>query len=192
MAATRTQWIDHLRSTAEPWAAPDVRIPAHGIDVPFRHAVIEHISAPAPAGLVADETCLWWARCDDTLNIDAIVNRSADGPLLANDLYSAVEVWTDAELSALHALWILARVRERSDWSSRVDVARDWHLENTQPDNATNRPWALHVFLSHDGPECQHYAETLLHNTMATMGHPDPFSAWILLDCADALDPSVP
>jgi hypothetical protein len=177
--------------TAEPWAVPDVHIPAHGIDIPFRHAVIEHAAVPAPAEAVSDETRLWWARCDASVNIDAIVHRAAAGPLLANDLYSAVEVWTDAELSALHVLWILARQRGRHDWSARVDIARNWHLEHTQPDNATNRPWALHVFLTDDRFECQHYAETLLHNAMATMGHPDPFSAWILLDCAYALGPLV-
>jgi hypothetical protein len=84
--------------------------------------------------------------------------------------YRTIEVWTDAELSAVHALWRLATDRRREDWKRRLDRAVAWHLIHTQPDNATNRPWALHVFLLADQPETIHYAETLLHNCQTFTG----------------------
>ena len=64
-----------------------------------------------------------------------------------------------------------------------------WNM--AEPDNATNRPWALHVFLLASAPECQHYAETLLHNCLVTTGEPEPLSAWILLDAANELERSL-
>ena len=73
----------------------------------------------------------------------------------------------------------------RGDFRARIDDVRRWHLEHTQPDNATNRPWALHVFLTMGTPEAVHYAETLLHNAM--VGGPDPLSARILVDAAREL-----
>ena len=72
-----------------------------------------------------------------------------------------------------------------------LDSSR-WHLDNTQPDNATNRPWAVQVFLDlareDDNPDARLYAETLLHNATAANGVPEPFSAAILLDAARALE----
>jgi hypothetical protein len=134
------------------------------------------------------EIGLWWALTDDRVDVDAIIGEADQGSLLPRDDYSAIEVWTDADLSAIHALWRLARDHDREDWRGRVESARDWHLEHTQPDNATNRPWALHVFLVGGTPECAQYAETLLHNCMSFGGVPDALSAWILLDAANALD----
>ncbi|MEM7228446.1 MAG: hypothetical protein AAF432_06490 [Planctomycetota bacterium] len=182
------RWIEHLRTLADPWCDSTVRIPAQGLAEPFRHVVIEPSVYAAPDDVADGEVQLWWARCDPDLDVDDVVQRTPDGPLLSSNLYTAIEVWTDAELSALHALWALARDRQRDDWMDRLCTARDWHLEHTQPDNATNRPWAFHVFLLDDRPECQHYAQTLLHNALATRGHPDPFSAWIMRDAAQLLE----
>lgn len=116
-------------------------------------------------------------------------------PLLEPDAYLAIEVWAECELSALHALHRLVREGE-SDLAARLDGALLWHLEHTQPDNSTNRPWALHAFLlyaqSH-GPddaaarEAALYAETLLHNMVATDARDEPLSRWILADAAREL-----
>ncbi len=81
------------------------------------------------------------------------------------------------------------RRHDRSDWHAQAEAVRDWHIENTQPDNATNRPWALHVFLLAGSPEGRHYAETLLHNALVT--GPEPFCAWILMDVATWLEGEV-
>jgi EAL domain-containing protein (putative c-di-GMP-specific phosphodiesterase class I) len=63
----------------------------------------------------------------------------------------------------------------------------EWHLEHTQPDNATNRPWALHVFVRAGAPEARLYAETLLHNATASDARHEPLTRWILLDAAREL-----
>jgi len=188
MTGSREQWIDHLRGVAGAAARPDAHIPAGTLAEPFRHAVIEPASCAAPPELPPDEVRVWWARVDERVDIDAVLFRADDGPILRNDAYRAIEVWTDAELCVMHATWILARERDRRDWQARLERATSWHLEHTQPDNATNRPWALHVFLDDDRPECRHYAETLLHNALAQAGVPEAFSAWILRDCAAALE----
>ncbi|MDY7109292.1 MAG: hypothetical protein SYC29_11720 [Planctomycetota bacterium] len=182
------RWIAHLRRLAEPAAVSAAPLGAGALDVPFRGAVCgEPVEAPAePIG--TGELGLWWARFDERVDVDEILAAPTDGSLLPQGLFRTIEVWTDAELSALHALWWLARDRQRDDWRRRLADARDWHLLNTQPDNATNRPWALHVFLLGGTGECIHYAETLLHNCLTMTGRPDPLSAWILLDAARALE----
>ena len=70
---------------------------------------------------------------------------------------------------------------------ARLEELRAWHMEHTQPDNATNRPWALHVFARVGDPESALYAETLLHNVTASDARHEPLSRWILLDCAREL-----
>jgi hypothetical protein len=75
----------------------------------------------------------------------------------------------------------------------RASEAIHWHLEHTQPDNSTNRPWALHAFLLADRPggigagDASLYAETLLHNMGATDARNEPLSRWILADAAREL-----
>jgi hypothetical protein len=122
-----------------------------------------------------------------------------DGPLLAPDGYLAIEVWTECELSALHALHRLIRTRHPalpSDAAARLDAAVRWHLEHTQPDNSTNRPWALHVFLraslgqriaAVEPGAARFYAETLLHNMTATEARDEALARWILADAAREL-----
>jgi hypothetical protein len=125
-------------------------------------------------------------------------------PLLKPDAYLAIEVWAECELSALHALHRLVRGGEdaRPDpplaarLAARLEGALLWHLEHTQPDNSTNRPWALHAFLlfaeARDpddaaAHEAALYAETLLHNMVATDARDEPLSRWILADAAREL-----
>jgi hypothetical protein len=124
---------------------------------------------------------------DNSIDVDGLIAGATSGSLLPRSLYRAIEVWTEADLCGLHALWRLARERGRVDWRVRTERARDWHVAHTQPDNATNRPWGLHVFLLGGRSDSIHYAETLLHNSMVLHGRPDPLSALILLDAAQEL-----
>jgi hypothetical protein len=186
--AAVSRWIAHLRRLAEPAALPADTLGVGALEAPFRAAVChEKVNLP-PQPVQTGEFGLWWARVDDRVDVDEILAAPTDGPLLPQGLFRTIEVWTDAELSSLHALWWLARARDREEWRERLARARDWHLLRTQPDNATNRPWALHVFLLGGTGECVHYAETLLHNCLTMTGRPDPLSAWILLDSAQALE----
>ena len=145
-------------------------------------------SVAAPSPQPVDEVGLWWALAGAPIDVDQLLGESMEGPLWRQGCFKTIEVWTEAELCGLHALWGLAREQHREDWAQRAEDVRDWHMANTQPDNATNRPWALHVFLLAETPESRHYAETLLHNALVTTGQPEPFSAWILLDAANQLD----
>lgn len=124
----------------------------------------------------------------------AAVERSeADrGSLLPRSAYDAIEVWTESELSALHAFaWHALRMSDRSMLERILDVGA-WHIEHIQPDNATNRPWAVHVFLilsrERAMPEAGFHAQTLLHNCQISHGRPDAFSAHVLRDAAEALE----
>jgi len=118
-----------------------------------------------------------------------------------------IETWTEAELSALQATLHRACADGGGKWLRRIASARRWHLEHTQPDNATNRPWAIPVFLAPavtgsggaiewgpasevEAAESRLYAETLLHNAMSqAFGAPNPLCAAILHDAASLLDP---
>ena len=127
----------------------------------------------------------------NTIRPDDLRDSDAPGPLQPRSDDAAIEVWTETELAALHALWWYAVGDTDSPLMQRIlDTAR-WHLQHLQPDNATNHPWALHVFLllNETDPNigARHYAETLLSNCQVMLGQPDRFSALILLDSADAL-----
>ena len=95
-----------------------------------------------------------------------------------------VTLWTAA---GLHAAWRIARRDQDAALRARLLRAMDWHLEHTQPDNATNRPWALHAFLLKGSADARAYAGTLLHNAVALGVCPEPLSAWILMDAAAEL-----
>ncbi len=112
--------------------------------------------------------------------------RTAPGSLVSEPGVAWLEAESEASLAALHAASHLPRV----DPQRLADAAR-WLMDNVQPDNATNRPWACHVFLrigweSRDAAATL-YADTLLHNCRATAGRPDLVSAWILADAAASL-----
>jgi hypothetical protein len=183
------EWVAHLRSVAGPVAtAPP---PCRGdVGVPFAAVASGQPPRPAPSPLPAADAGLWWALAGAPVNVDKLLDGPAHGPLWPQARFSGLEVWTETELCGLHALWSLARLRDRADWGHRVDSARSWHLAHTQPDNATNRPWALHVFLLAvpATPEARAYAETLLHNALVANGRPDLLSAWILLDSAKRIE----
>jgi hypothetical protein len=164
------RWVRHLArvSGLEPVAdtAPPSLHAMHddGLDARlWRTAVSADVFMPEPAMLVGT------------------------GPLRTWEGRETIEVWTEVELASMHALWRLARRHVRPDLKARLNLAAAWHMDHTQPDNATNRPWALHVFLLHGSGEGRVYAETLLHNALALRGHPEPGSAWVLMDAAAEL-----
>lgn len=116
----------------------------------------------------------------------------ADGSLTDVHDFKGIEVWTETELSALHALsWLALLAGSDAAWDRVMRAAR-WHVTNTQPDNATGHPWALHVFLwlerASPGMGGLAYAETLLHNCQVGLGRVDLFGAYVLLDCARAIE----
>lgn len=178
----------------------------------IRH--LEALGAPNPSDRPPDPTLLsgergeqrLWRAClgeaprteilgdllDDLLGELQAILGARRGALLSTDGFLAIEVWTECELAAVHALARCARhpdARIAAFSGDRVDEAVRWHLEHTQPDNATNRPWALHAFLlAEDGSgDPTAYAETLLHNMSATEARNEPLSRWILADCAREL-----
>jgi hypothetical protein len=181
-------WIDHLHALADSVATCDPPRGAGPLDRPFGAAVRAEAAHGSLSSSDPPEVALWRAFSDPGVDGDAAIGAPTDGPLFPSDRYAAIEVWTEADLCGLHALWGLARDRANPAWADRVDQAREWHIANTQPDNATNRPWALHVFLLAGHAEGRLYAETLLHNALAVNGRPDPMSAWILVDAARRLE----
>lgn len=164
------------------------------------------LGATAASDLPPDPTLLsggrgeqrLWRLCaepsPDSALLDELRSVLGDrtGALLATDGFLAIEVWTECELAALHALARFARhpnAAIAAVATSRVAAAVRWHLEHTQPDNATNRPWAIHAFLmAEDGSgEPTAYAGTLLNNMSATEARAEPLSRWILADAAREL-----
>ncbi len=127
---------------------------------------------------------------------------TTDEPMasVAQSAATTIEVWTETELCGLHALWWCYALRSSSVLGDRIDRAKRWLLQNIQPDNATNRPWALPVFLiaaaeEQDGDSAL-FAGQLIHNALMNTlglgrgtgaGVPDRLSAWILLDTAMAI-----
>jgi len=155
---------------------------------------VDHPGAGPRTGI--DES-LWLASIDPSIDPDAITAQlDPDGPIHTQDESQAIELWTERELAALHALWRLSQIRVRPPWRRRALAAARWHLAATQPDNATNHPWAIPVFLdlwmtdpeSELGLNARLYAETLLHNCQTQSAKPDPLSALILLDASTGLE----
>lgn len=126
------------------------------------------------------DLALWWALADASFVPEWSVG-DGDGPLFEQDAFTAIEVWTETELAALHAL------SHRKEMRERVQRAVGWHVERTQPDNATNRPWAVHAFVEHGSPEADHFAQTLVSNCIVQSAQPDVLSALILKDAARLL-----
>ena len=175
MLASADDWIRHLRAVAGPGTEPD-------------------LDRPPPcvlAGGGPDEV-LWPAALPGAgprlrAEADRLLAARPGASLADGAGFLALEVWTECELSALHALSRLVRADPTPARAARLEELRRWHLEHTQPDNATNRPWALHVFARARDPESALYAETLLHNVRASDARNEPLSRWILLDAAREL-----
>jgi hypothetical protein len=135
--------------------------------------------------VVTDPALAVWLAVGQ-LSSPVAIDLNATGPLFPQLRDVAIETWTEAELSGLHALSLAG-----TGTAARVRSASDWLMAELQPDNGTNRPWAAHVFLDrwirerHN--ESRLYAETLVHNCRVTLGRPDRLSAIILASAAKAL-----
>ena len=197
----RETWVGLLRQVAGPDDGPGATV-AEGTNPPsirgfgpddpairaWELALSEDIEA-ASIGLLE----LAGGRLDDA---------SGPRPFLAERDDLAIEVWTECELSVLHAVWkvvLKARLEglgassdgSRLETRSREAVA--WHLDRTQPDNATTHPWAIHAFLELGRPSAEaiDYAGSILHAVEAAgyaRGMVDPLSRWIMLDAAVSLE----
>lgn len=176
------------------WAKHLAAVGGSGIDGPGSpDAPPESLLRAARDGF-APERALWDAALVGCTPEIATLDLAGQGPLWTADRWSAIEVWTESELCGLHALARLRRTAPgvAATAAARIRSAITWHLDNTQPDNATHRPWAIHLFLGHPDPEVDLYGQTLLHNFEAA-GRGDRDAAWILRDAAREirLDPAV-
>ncbi len=143
---------------------------------------------PGPVGL---DLALWWALATGR-GVGGLVEEG-EGPLVGLGAFEsgAIEATTETELGALHALWHHGRDDDAA--RSRCLAAARWHVENLQPDNGTNHPWAVAVFVGlaaedgRIGAGASLHAQTLVHNALVASGRPDRFSACLLLDAARSL-----
>lgn len=166
------------------------------VDRPLLAHMLHCGAGEMPASLRPDELA-WWCCHTRGAYHRLPLDWKAAGRLFPEFASEAIETWTDTELSAVHALaWEGLRGRNHSILS-RVARAAEWLLNEVQPDNATERPWAIHVFaaMSLDAsrsPEARAaadlYAQTLLNNAMVGRERPDRFSACLLWDAADWLE----
>lgn len=195
LAELVAQWRDDAghRRVADPWLLAHLiggRDQAAAAAV--RGAAMWNSGAPPqPWGVLWAEVC--GAPVGGTDALGPMTERAllGEGPLFPEVHQQAIEVWTEGELTGLHALSVLARTQgPASAVHARVASAAQWLIAELQPDNATNRPWGVHVFaeMAAGGDMLADlYAQTLLHNTMAGRVTPDRFSAAILLHAAMCL-----
>ena len=166
------------------------------LDRPMLAHVLGCDAGPAPEGLNV-EAMAWWGLHDPAARARLGVDMNAAGPLFPRLRDQGIETRTEAELSCLHALlWAALRGRDGA-LMKRCFAAARWLVAELQPDNATQRPWAVQAFvvMACDPSEgdagrgaADVYAQTLLHN--AAVGGLDVFSAVILWDSAEWLERS--
>lgn len=134
--------------------------------------------------LVAGGAGTWRTALTQTVESDP-------APMHPPDARTAIEVWTERDLSALHAASRLRPPALDDDLHRRIETALTWHHQFTEPDNATGRPWAIHLSalrsITTGDAGAGLYAETQLHNCQVLTAAPDALSAEILRDAADAL-----
>lgn len=140
---------------------------------------------------------VWWGWFDYNIRDSLAIDWNADGPLLPSLQADGIEVWTETELGTMHALVSSAKGARNKPVIERVFRTATWALENLQPDNATNHPWAIHIFIvmsldpqraANQRAAADLYAQSLLHNAVVHQGKPDRFSALILWDAAECLE----
>lgn len=154
----------------------------------YRHGTL-HGEPPAKPRKLTALGMIWWSLLEQAPPGSLPIAWKNDGPLLPELAAEGVEIWQESELSALHALsWRALRFGE-AETGRRAVAAAGWAIDEIQPDNSTQLPWAAHVFaalsLDASGPEpfraaSAHYAETLLHNALVGRDRPDVLSAVIL------------
>lgn len=153
----------------------DLPLLAHllGIDPDLPMRQVQRADAGSPA---------WTALLDPTSN-ELRHYLSTTGPLVPERRDEGIETWTETELSELHALGAIAILRKDALIADRCRSAIEWHLAELQPDNGTNRPWAVHAFawFADQLPDAIFHANTLVHNACVERGRPERRSALILM-----------
>lgn len=169
-------------------------------NVTCHHADNKHFEAS-----VDDDAAVALMKAAGRDDVDAALSlvRSAIGsdvvPLVAHPLTATLEAQTELELAAAHGLGVLAlrHAATHPHFAERLLGAVRWLMAEIQPDNATNRPWAVHAFVwaasRQDGGavDAEMYADTLVHNALvAGSTQPrklDVFSGLLLRDSAEVL-----
>lgn len=220
MRSTIIRWANLLRDTAEPairtalersptveWLIREFRDESGNrreIDpLLIRAALRPSQSTPTDTGgsehpREPAEFALWRSLAFGTARLapTLLAESSGRGPLLAHPDRTAIEVLTESDLCAMHALWSIARTLRRPDLASRCLASAEWHAAELQPDNATQSPWAIHVFVALAAatgkPSPLLEAELRLHNCMVGRARPDLRSAFILHHAAGELDLLLP
>lgn len=161
---------------------------ARNTDLPMLARLLRVNPGPAPTGLTGICERTWWALHTDPASCEREFG-AGEGPLAIEVRGEGIEAWTEAELSALHGLTHLAIRSGSRVLAARCLSAVAWHLGEIQPDNGTNRPWAVHAFVlaGRAMPDATMHARTLVHNAIVERGRPERFGAVLLLDAADAL-----
>lgn len=195
------RWVTLLRADATPDLNPpsfagagfsDERGNSRPVD-PFLRAALGQCATPSTYPGDMPDVRLWSALHHPAEPVEAWLGpECAHGPLLKHRSGTPIEVLTEAELCGLHALWSLAHRRKRADWAERCLNAAAWHIRELQPDNATNMPWGIHVFVMlgvrREDPLAFIEAESRLHNAKVSGGRPDRRSALILMHGAAELE----
>ncbi|MFZ4573719.1 MAG: hypothetical protein ACOYN0_04935 [Phycisphaerales bacterium] len=175
--AERAAWASAMvdgagqRRPAERWMLARLG----GIPLPIANTA----SSPDVRAWAAIQTPELWSDPDEA------------GPYAPELRSESIETWTECELCILHArAWA---DRAAGGLGHRVIGAAEWLVRELQPDNATTRPWGIQAFAwlaeERGDAEADHYAQTLVHNTLvAGAGTPEPMSACILLDAAECLE----
>lgn len=161
---------------------------------PFLATILGVDPGPPPVGGASDlDDRLWWAVIDPDRRVAGF--EGGDGPLDPALAEIAIESRTETELSAMHALFRLGLDRGEPAMVERALDAARWQVAELQPDNGTNHPWGIHVFVvlaartedrEESGAALMH-AQTLLHNCQVQQGKADRLSACILWDAGETL-----
>lgn len=138
-------------------------------------------SSLSPAG------ALWWDVA--SRRAPSGPDPASVGPLFPHLRDWGIESWHENELAGAHALWHASTADPA--WRLRLDRLVPWLLEEVQPDNATQRPWGVQVFVAaatRGVSGAAAYADVLVHGARVGREHPDAFAAVLLLDAALELE----
>lgn len=134
---------------------------------------------------------LWGEVLRGNADAGEILERVGPGGSLGESTATSIEVLTETQLCALHAmLWLGAA---HATLAARAGSASSWLLEHLEPDNATRHPWAIQAFIARAAggdAESGLYASAMMHACCVESGRPDRASAVILLDAAHWLETS--
>jgi hypothetical protein len=167
----------------------DLPLIAHLLGTPlpsYQHSDLSREHGVSPS--TRPDLTIWDSLARPGLHLPADLLDS-EGPFAPALRETGIEAWTEVELSSLHALASIAIIQNDRHALNRCRSSVLWHLEHMQPDNGTNRPWAIHAFaiFAHQHPDAALHAQTLVHNACVQRGRPDKRSAFIMLHSAHAL-----